>query len=287
MAKRLEVLKTYKMYSGGKFIRSESGRYFISVDKKGTQLANVCRASRKDVRDAVGTAREAFGGWAARSPFNRGQILYRIAEVLEGRKEQFRHELTRYGIPHHRAEKEVTTAIDRLLYYAGWSDKYTQVFSSVNPVASSHFNFSIPEPTGLVAAIAPDDSPLLGLVSVIAPVIVGGNTMVVLASETYPLPAASFAEVLNTSDIPGGVVNLLTGYRSELIDHLGRHMDVNAIHYTDGETEAETLLQQHAALNIKRVVLDHPKDWASEKLEHPYTIMDFQEIKTTWHPVGY
>lgn len=287
MAKRLDVLKTYKMYAGGKFIRSESGRYFITRSKQGKDLANVCRASRKDVRDAVKTARGVWGDWAARSPFNRGQILYRIAEVLEGRKEQFRHELMQYGIQHKKAEAEVETTIDRILYYAGWSDKYCQVFSAVNPVASSHFNFSMPEPTGVVVLVAPDDSPLLGLASVLAPVIVGGNTAVVLSSETYPLPAASFTEVLHSSDVPGGVVNILTGYRSELLDHLSRHMDVNAMYYTDGDEESEKMIQEHASLNVKRVVFDHPKDWSSEKLENPYTILDFQEIKTTWHPVGY
>lgn len=287
MSKRLDVLKTYKMYAGGKFIRSESGRYFVSENKQGKQLANVCRASRKDVRDAVKNARDSWGSWAARSAFNRSQILYRIAEVLEGRKEQFKAELTQYGINHKKAESEVEITIDRILYYAGWADKYGQVFSSVNPVASSHFNFSMPEPTGVVGVIAPDDSPLLGLISVIIPVIVGGNTAVVLASERYPLPAASFAEVLDSSDVPGGTINLLTGYRSELIDHISRHMDLNAMYYTDGEDDAEKLIQQHASLNVKRVIFDRPKDWSSSKLEHPYTILDFQEIKTTWHPVGY
>ncbi len=285
--KRLDVLKTYKMYAGGKFIRSESGRYFLAENKQGKQLANVCRASRKDVRDAVKSARDSWGSWAARSPFNRGQILYRIAEVLEGRKDQFKAELVHSGVQHKKAESEVVATIDRILYYAGWADKYGQIFSAVNPVASQHFNFSMPEPTGVVAIIAPDDSPLLGLVSVLMPVIVGGNTAVVLSSESQPLPAVSFTEVLHSSDVPGGTVNLLTGYRSELINHLSRHMDVNTVYYTGEDSEAEKMIQENASLNVKRVVFDHPKDWSSDKLENPYTILDFQEIKTTWHPVGF
>src|SRR5689334_16116297 len=201
--KRLEVLKTYKIYIGGQFPRTESGRYYVATNSKGEQLANVSLSSRKDVRDAVVAARGAFKGWSGRAAFNRGQILYRIAEMLEGRKAQFIEELTKQDVSKTQAQKEVNTAIDRLIWYAGWCDKYQQIFGTVNPVASSHFNFSVPEPMGVVAVIAPQDTSLLGLVSTIAPVMAGGNTCVVLASETRPLCAVSFAEVINSSDVPG------------------------------------------------------------------------------------
>src|SRR4030095_6840766 len=200
--KRLEVLKTYKIYIGGQFPRTESGRYYIASNSKGDQLANVCLSSRKDFRDAVVAARNAFRGWSGRAAFNRGQILYRIAEMLEGRKAQFLEELIKQDVSKVQAQKEVTVSIDRLIYYAGWCDKYQQLFGTVNPVASSHFNFSVPEPTGVVAVIAPQNNSLIGLVSVIAPAIAGGNTCVVLASETKPLCAVSFAEVINSSDVP-------------------------------------------------------------------------------------
>ena len=215
--KRLEVLKTYKIYIGGQFPRTESGRYYIATNSKGENLANVCLGSRKDFRDAVVAARNALGGWSGRAAFNRGQILYRIAEMLEGRKGQFVDELMKQDSTKVQAEKEVNLCIDRLIYYSGWCDKFQQVFSSVNPVASSHFNFSVPEPTGVVAAIAPQNDSLLGLVSVIAPIIAGGNTCIVLASATKPLCAVTFAEVLNSSDLPGGVVNILTGKVAELV----------------------------------------------------------------------
>lgn len=282
---RLEVLKTYKIYIGGQFPRTESGRYYIAKNKAGEQLANLCLCSRKDVRDAVGAARGAFGGWSGKPAFNRGQILYRIAEMLEGRKAQFIEELIKQDATKVQAEEEVNTSIDRLIYYAGWCDKFQQVMSSVNPVASSHFNFSVPEPTGVVAIIAPQQTSLLGLVSVIAPVIAGGNTCVVLASESKPLCAVTFAEVLNSSDVSGGVVNILTGKVSELIKYFADHMDINAIVYCESDAENKKLIQEKAALNVKRVLLYDKVKWNTAEAETPYFIMHTQEIKTTWHPI--
>ena len=226
---RLDIQKTYKLYIGGKFPRTESGRYYHLNDTKGNLIANVCLATRKDFRNAVVAARKAQGSWEKTSSLNKGQILYRIAEMLEGRKEQFSAELVAQGETIKNAKAEVNASIDRLVYYAGWSDKYQQIFSSVNPVISPHFNFSNLEPVGVVSIIAPEKQGLLGLVSVLAPAIVGGNTVILLASETKPLTAISFAEVLNSSDVPGGVVNILTGKREELISHMASHMDVNAI----------------------------------------------------------
>ena len=227
--KRLPVMKTYKLYIGGKFPRTESGRYYQPKGADGKPLANVCRGSRKDVREAVVAARKAQGGWADRSAFNKGQILYRIGEMLEGRSAQFVEELVLHGTPRKQAEAEVSAAIDRWVYYAGWCDKYQAVFSSVNPTNTSHFNFSVYEPTGVVGVMCPTDGGLLQLVDLIAPVIAGGNSCVVVAAESKPLPAVSFAEVLATSDLPGGVVNLITGLRNELLKPLVAHMDVNAL----------------------------------------------------------
>ena len=283
--KRVEVLKTYKLYIGGQFPRTESGRYYIARNIKGEQLANVCLSSRKDFRDAVVAARAAAKGWAARAAFNRGQILYRIAEMLEGRKAQFVEELIQQDASKSQAQKEVNLAIDRLVYYAGWCDKYQQLFSAVNPVASSHFNFSVPEPMGVVAIIAPQQDALLGLVSVIAPVIAGGNTCVVLAAENLPLCAVTFAEVLHSSDLPGGVVNILTGKPSELISWFADHMDVNATIYAENDSTLQKMMQEKAALNLKRIVFYDKINWTGEKGQSPYFIMDTQEIKTTWHPV--
>src|ERR1043165_6996707 len=252
-SKRLEVLKTYKIYIGGQFPRTESGRYYVPTNAAGKKLANVCLSSRKDFRDAVVSARSAYGGWSTRAAFNRGQILYRMAEMLEGRKAQFIDELTQQDKSKANAEKEVNLAIDRLIYYAGWCDKFQQLFSSVNPVASSHFNFSVPEPTGVVSIIAPQGDSLLGLVSVIAPVIAGGNTCVVLASETKPLCAVTFAEVLNSSDLPGGVVNILTGSVKELATWFVDHMDVNATIYCENDSVIQKMMRDKSALNLKRV----------------------------------
>lgn len=283
---RLAVAKTYKIYIGGKFPRTESGRYFALEDKKGNVIANMCRGSRKDFRNSVVAARKAQAGWAEASAYLRGQILYRIAEMLEGRREQFVAELVLQGATQRAAGKEVDLAIDRLIYFAGWTDKYQQVFSSVNPVNSSHFNFSVLEPTGVVSLLAPNDSSLLGLISNIAPTIAGGNTCVVLASESMPLCAISFAEVLHASDVPGGVVNILTGFRSELTEYFASHMDVNAIVYCDGGKSAAKAIQQLAADNIKHVVERTRTDWSKSVAQNPYLIRDTQEVKTTWHPIG-
>ena len=283
---RVPVDKTYKIYIDGKFPRTESGRYFALKDAGGVVIANICRGSRKDFRNSVVAARSAFAGWAAASAYLRGQILYRIAEMLEGRSEQFVTELMLQGESKRRAQKEVDASIDRLIYYAGWSDKYQQIFSSVNPVSSSHFNFSVLEPTGVVAVLAPDDSGLLGLVSNIAPVIVGGNTCVVLASEQMPLCAVSFAEVLHASDVPAGVVNILTGFRDELTEHFASHMDVNAVVYCDGDAEDAKAIQEQAANNIKRVIDRVDTDWGEASAQNPYLIEQTQETKTTWHPIG-
>ena len=279
---RLVVNKTYKLYLGGKFPRSESGRYYEVKGRKGALLANASRASRKDFRNAVVAARKAWSGWNDTSAYLRGQILYRIAEMLEGRTEQFEEELRLQGSTPSAARKEVTKAVDLLVHYAGWSDKYQSLFSSVNPVSTPHFNFSVPEPTGIVAAVAPEARSLLGLCSAIAPILTGGNTSVVLASHSKPLCAITLAEVLNSSDVPAGVVNILTGFRDELLPQFAEHMDVNALLLCSDEEEEAKMAGKRAAENLKRVV-SHPD---SPLEEDPYHILDFQEIKTTWHPVG-
>ena len=279
---RIAVNKTYKLYIGGAFPRTESGRYYELKGRKDALLANVSRASRKDFRNAVVAARSALDDWSSATPYLRGQILYRIAEMLEGRAEQFEEELRAQGSTPAAARKEVAAAIDLFVHYAGWSDKYQALFSSVNPVASPHFNFSIPEPMGVVAAVAPGGSSLLGLCSVVAPLMVGGNTSVVLASHEKPLCAVTLAEVLNSSDVPGGVVNLLTGMRDELLPHMSGHMDVNAMLLCSDDEKERKLVQENAVENVKRVTLqpDGPLE------ESPYHILAFEEIKTTWHPVG-
>lgn len=282
--KRLEILKTYKIYIGGKFPRTESGRFYLAMNGN-EKLANVCLGSRKDFREAVVSARSAFGDWSARAAFNRGQILYRIAEMLEGRKYQFIDELVKQGSTASEAEREVIISIDRLIYYAGWCDKFQQMYSTVNPVASSHFNFSNPEPTGVVSIIAPQNNSLLGLVSVIAPVIAGGNTVVILASFSKPLCAITFAEVLNSSDVPGGVVNILTGKMAELAPYFADHMDVNAMVYCAEDKDLKKMIQEKSSLNLKRVILYQDKNWEDDSSQSPYMIMDTQEIKTTWHPI--
>jgi len=285
-SQRLPIAKTYKIYIDGKFPRTESGRYFALENKKGAVIANICRGSRKDFRNAVVAARKAQTGWAKASAYLRGQIVYRIAEMLEGRKEQFVAELVLQGNTRRAAEREVDASIDRLIYYAGWADKYQQIFSSVNPVNSSHFNFSVLEPTGVVSLIAPDNSGLIGLISNIVPAIVGGNTCVVLASEQRPLCAVSFAEVLHASDVPAGVVNILTGFRSELTEQFASHMDVNAIAYCDGGKKAARTIQELAAENIKHAISRQQVDWLSDDAASPYRIRETQEVKTTWHPIG-
>ena len=284
-AERIPVMKTYKIFIGGKFPRTESGRYYQPMGADGKPLANVCRSSRKDVRDAVVAARGAVGGWAGRSAFNRSQILYRIGEMLEGRTAQFVHELVLHGATPKQAEAEVAAAIDRWIHYAGWCDKYQALFSSVNPTNSSHFNFSVYEPTGVVGIMSGASNGLLELVSLIAPVIAGGNTCVVVASEKHPLPAVTFTEVLATSDLPGGVVNLMTGFRSELLKPLVAHMDINAVVVADPSKEERAMLDSEATCNLKRVVFPKVKDWSREEAQSPYFILDMQEVKTTWHPI--
>lgn len=281
---RLEVLKTYKIYIGGKFPRTESGRYYSPKNDKGEILGNICLSSRKDVRNAAVAARKAFGDWSERASFNRSQILYRMAEMLEGRRAQFIDELVFQGATKAQSEKEVNLAIDRLIYYAGWCDKYVQVLSSVNPVASSHFNFSTYEPTGVVGVIAGNKTSLLDLVSLIAPVISGGNTCVVIADEALPLCAVTFAEVLNSSDLPGGVVNILTGKLIELAKPIVTHMDVNAIAYAGDDIKFMKEIELDAVENLKRV-RRYDLNWMDQKSQDLYLISDFQEVKTTWHPI--
>lgn len=281
---RLEVLKTYKIYIGGQFPRTESGRYYTPVNKAGKVLGNICLSSRKDVRNAVSAARKAFGGWSERAAFNRGQILYRIAEMLEGRRSQFIEELILQGSTKKAAEEEVNLSIDRIVYYAGWCDKYQAIVSSVNPVASSHFNFSVAEPMGVVGVIAPENSSLIGLVSLVLPAICGGNTVVLLAAENLPLCAVTFAEVVNSSDVPGGVINILTGSNKEMNPTLSTHMDVNAIVYGGNDAVALKDLQENAVLNVKRVFA-YANDWKKANAQGLHFVSDIQEIKTTWHPI--
>lgn len=286
MDTRLSVQKTYKLYVDGKFPRTESGRYYSLKNPDGKIVANICRASRKDFRDAVVVARKAQPDWQKKSAYNKGQIIYRIAETLETRKTQFVETLVLQGYDEAKAKQEVNAAIDRLVYYAGWSDKYIQVFSSVNPVESAHFNFSFPEATGVVSIVASQQSGLIGLISCIVPAIVGGNSCIILASENYPMTAIDFAEVINASDVPGGVVNILTGNSKELHSHFSSHMDVNAIVYAGNDKDELKAIQVNAALNVKRVVIVKNPDSTDESAQSPYQILDLQEIKTTWHPVG-
>ncbi len=286
MKSRLDIQKTYKLYINGKFPRTESGRYFPVHDEDGNLSANICRASRKDFREAVKAARNAVDGWSARTAYNRGQILYRTAETLEGRKQQFIQELITFGMSRKKAANEVEKTLDRLVYYAGWTNKYQALFSSVNPVSSSHYNFSVPDYQGVITLIAPADHPLLGLVSLIAPVLAGGNTVVCLASEKWPLSAISFGEVLHASDVPGGVVNILTGFESELAKHFSTHKDVNGIVYCGNDTDLIKSIQENASENVKRVHYYNTTDWLKGDGQSPYFIMDHVEIKTTWHPIG-
>jgi acyl-CoA reductase-like NAD-dependent aldehyde dehydrogenase len=272
---------------GGKFVRSESGRVTAARGNNGRSLANYSRASRKDFRDAVTAARNAFAGWSKQSAYLRSQILYRAAEMLEMRESELRSEIARSpGDPQMR--NEVQRAIDRLVYYAGWTDKFSAVFGAVNSVASSHFNFTVPEPTGVVVVVCPDESPLLALVSLVAPVILAGNTAVVLASTTSPLPALTFSEIIATSDLPGGVVNILAGDRAELAPHFASHMDVNAIVDGSGNEEIGRALQRGGALNVKRYFRRDlaAGDWPKSDAENPYWILDTVEMKTAWHPIG-
>jgi acyl-CoA reductase-like NAD-dependent aldehyde dehydrogenase len=285
---RIDVRKTYKLFIGGEFPRSESGYSYVVNDSKGTFVANAAKASRKDARDAVVAARKAFGGWSGRTAYNRSQILYRVAEIMEDRRPQFVEAVRQSeGLTAARADKVVDAAIDRLVWYAGWADKLTQVVGNANPVAGPFFNLSTPEPTGVVAVVAPEESSLLGLVSVIAPVVVTGNTVIVMTSYSRPLPSVTFAEVLATSDVPGGVINILTGDPATTAPWLAEHMDVNAIDLT-GVTDAEvaTDLEVRAAENLKRVrrsTLTEPDFTVEPGIDR---MTDFLETKTVWHPIG-
>lgn len=282
---REPVRKTYKLFIGGAFPRSESGRSYPVTSAKGALLAHAAQASRKDVRDAVVAARGAVAKWSGATAYNRGQILYRIAEMLEGRHEQFVAEVAAAeGTTPKRASAQVDAAIDRWVHYAGWADKYAQVVGATNPVAGPYFTFSLPEPSGVVAVLAPQDSSLLGLVSVLAPVLTTGNTAVVVASQQRPLPASSFAEVLATSDLPGGVVNLLTGLTAELAPWLASHRDVNAIDLSGVAPDARPDLQRAAADNVKRVLVPRSADWAADP--GLTRLNAFVETKTVWHPIG-
>lgn len=278
---RIEVLKTYKLYIGGKFPRTESGRYY-KPEVNGKVLGNICLSSRKDFRNAMLAARSGFGSWKKASAFNKSQILYRMAEMLEGRKAQFVDELMLQGSTQKKAMSEVEEAIDRMIYFAGWCDKFQAVFSSVNPVSSSHFNFSMNEPMGVVVIMASQKTGLLDWVTAMLQVISGGNSCIVIAPENKPLCSISMAEVLNTSDLPAGVVNILTGKWDELLPHISTHMDVNGIYYSDDNEKNWKEIELSAHNNVKRV---HRLDPNSDEMLSPYPIMNFQEVKTTWHPI--
>jgi acyl-CoA reductase-like NAD-dependent aldehyde dehydrogenase len=290
---RIGVRKTYKIYIGGQFPRSESGRSYLVSTADGTALANAVRGSRKDVRDAVRAARGAFPAWAERTAMNRGQILYRVAELLEGRRDQFEAEVAAAeGLGDAAAREQVERAIDRWVWYAGWADKIAQVLGTVNPVAASYFDFTFPEPTGVVGVVAPEGSSLLGLVSRLAPVVVSGNTAVVLASESRPLPAVTLTEVLATSDVPGGVINLITGHRRELVPWLAAHMDVNALDAWGVPPGLRAAVEEAAVESVKRLARP-PRgeadrfDWLDDRrAQRPEWIAAFLEMKTVWHPIG-
>ena len=291
---RIEVRKTYKLYIGGAFPRTESGRSYVVAGADGSLLANACRASRKDLREAVRAARKAFDGWAARTAMNRGQVLYRVAELMEGRRDQFAAEVAAAeGLRPADARIAVDRAIDRWVWYAGWADKIAQVLGSSNPVAGPYFNFTIPEPTGVVGIVAPETSSLLGLVSRLAPPLVTGNAVVLIASERRPLPAITLAEVLATSDVPAGVVNILTGYKSELVPILAAHADVDALDTWGVPDEMRLETERVAADDIKRLsrrpstVAEARFDWLDDAAtERPEWIAAFLEMKTVWHPIG-
>ena len=286
---RLDVRKTYKLYVGGQFVRSESGRCLTARSSRSEPLDNYCWASRKDFRDAVVAARGAFEGWAKRTAYLRGQILYRAAEMLENRAAELAAEIARStGQRPAMGRAEVALAIDRLVHFAGWTDKFASVFGSVNPVATPHFNFTTPEPSGVIVVLAPDEPALAPLVSLVAPVILSGNSCVVLASEKHPLPSLTFSEILATSDLPAGVVNLLAGKRAELAPHFASHLDVNGIIDGTALSELGALLQAGSSQNLKRYAARSlaPAEWLTTKAEDPYWILDTVEFKTAWHPVG-
>jgi acyl-CoA reductase-like NAD-dependent aldehyde dehydrogenase len=286
---RLPVKKTYKLYINGEFPRTESGRFYPVAGEDDALIANACRGSRKDLRNAVAAARKAFSGWSGKTAYNRGQILYRIAEVCESRAAELESELRKSGSTAKQAASEVSATIDRTIYYAGWSDKYSQLIGSVNPVAGPYYNFSVPEPTGVVGLIAPETPSLLGFVTRLLPALVSGNTVVAIASESKPLVSITFAEVLETSDVPPGVVNIITGHKKELVPWLAAHMDVNAIDVTGVAAADRQATENTAAENVKRAVrFDSDKyKWDDERhAQSLYAIYDFLEIKTVWHPMG-
>jgi acyl-CoA reductase-like NAD-dependent aldehyde dehydrogenase len=293
-ADRIDVRKTYKLYIGGAFPRSESGRSYVVRAADGSPVANACRASRKDLREAVRAARKAAGGWADRTAMNRGQVLYRVAELMEGRRDQFVAEVSQAeGVREAKARELVARAIDRWVWYAGWADKISQVLGSANPVAAPYFNFTIPEPTGVVGVVAPEPSSLLGLVSRLAPPLVAGNAVVVIASETRPLAAVTLTEVLATPDVPGGVINVLTGLKAELVPVMAGHVDVDAIDVWGVPDALRTEVELVAADNVKRLsrrpagITDARFDWLDDRAtERPEWIAAFLEMKTVWHPVG-
>jgi acyl-CoA reductase-like NAD-dependent aldehyde dehydrogenase len=284
MTTRVPVRRTAKLYVGGEFPRSESGRAYEVLSPDGRLLAWAARASRKDLRDAVTAARAALPGWAGKTAYNRGQILYRVAELMEGRRVQFEAELADAGASD--PARGVSAAIDRWVWYAGWADKIGQVLGGTNPVAGPYFNFTIPEPTGVVGIVAPGDQSLLGLVSRLAPAVVSGNTVVVIASEASPLPAVSLGEVLATSDVPGGVVNLLTGFTKELVPWLAGHMDVNAIDVTGVPEDMLPQVEELATENVKRIHQAPVADPFAPEAQSPYEITALMEFKTVWHPIG-
>ncbi|MGA7616918.1 MAG: aldehyde dehydrogenase family protein [Thermoanaerobaculia bacterium] len=285
---RLNVRKTYKLYIGGEFPRTESGRSYPVQNAKGALVANACLGSRKDVRNAVVAARKALAGWSGKTAYNRGQVLYRIAEVCESRASELENELRQMGASKGEATKEVERTIDRWVYYAGWCDKFAQILGCANPVAGPYYNFSVPEPTGVAGIVAPDAMPLLGFVSRVAPAIAGGNTVVAIPSEPRPLASITMSEILATSDVPGGVVNVITGKKDELIPWLASHMDVNAIDCTGVAPDLLAKVQELAAENVKRVVggPEGVRAIDSDQGQSLYAISDFLEIKTVWHPTG-
>ncbi len=289
-AGRIGVRKSYKLFIGGAFPRTESGRYLSVQDAKGAFVADISRASRKDLREAVLAARKAFGGWSKRTAFNRGQILYRMAEMLEARRAIFERGLVELaGYSPKAATAEVDCAIDRVVWYSGWADKFTQVFGSTNPVAAPYFNFSSPEPVGVVTVLAPQNAPLAGLVSAILPVIVSGNAAIVVVDSAAPTLAIELAEVLATSDLPGGVVNILTGQRAELLGHVGSHADIDAVLCFGGQDGQRKALATAGAESVKRVhFMDDPDAprWLGDDMQSPYWILPFVELKTAWHPIG-
>jgi aldehyde dehydrogenase (NAD+) len=285
---RLPVTKTPKVYVGGAFIRSESGRTFPVKDAEGNFFANIPQCTRKDLRNAVEAAAKAGPGWAKRTPYNRGQIIYRLGEMLEARKSDMADALAVGGASKSAAAKEIAATIDRLIYYAGWADKYEQVLGNVNPVASPHFNFTVTEPMGIIGILAPEEAPLLALVSLVAPAITCGNTAVALASTTQPYPAIVLGEMLATSDLPGGVVNLLTGFRKEMVPTFATHTHLRAVSGV-ANAEERKALKLAAADSVKRVKLvkaEETIDWFAEKTQSLYEIRDHLEFKTTWHPIG-